>query len=112
MSEPSNVRALQTSPKRGGTNGGNGNLVGHRLAELERRMEKIEGAVGGINDLCIQMNAKLDEKASKSYVLTIFALTGGLAVLSLSRTRHYPNPRLGRPRGPYKKRAEKSEISN
>ena len=83
LSEPSHLHALQTPPKQGGTNGGNGNLVGHRLAELERRMEKIESAVSSINPLCIEMNTKLDEKASKSYVLTIFAFTGSLAVLSL-----------------------------
>ena len=46
-------------------------------------MEKIESAVSSINPLCIEMNTKLDEKASKSYVLTIFAFTGSLAVLSL-----------------------------
>ena len=35
-------------------------------------MASLESAVKSINDLCIQMNAKLDAKASRSYVLTIF----------------------------------------
>ena len=65
-----------------GNGGGNGGLVNYRLSELERRMEKLEDVVSSINDICIQMNEKLDEKASKSYVLTIFALTGGVLILS------------------------------
>ena len=45
-------------------------------------MDGLETTVKSINDLCIEINTKLDERASKSYVLTIFAATGGVAVLS------------------------------
>lgn len=67
---------------RSGGGDGNGSLVRHRLAELEKRIERIEDSVRSIKDLCIEMNTKLDEKASKSYVLTIFGVTGGVAVFT------------------------------
>ena len=73
----------QRAPVHVGGNGGNGgDLTNHRLGELERRMAQIEATAKQINDLCIEMNTKLDEKASKTYVLTIFGVTGGLAVLT------------------------------
>ena len=45
-------------------------------------MTNVESTVKSINDLCIKIDTKLDEKAGKSYVLTIFGVTGGLAVLT------------------------------
>lgn len=45
-------------------------------------MASVETTVKSINDLCIKIDTKLDEKASKSYVVTIFGVTGGLAVLT------------------------------
>ena len=46
-------------------------------------MDRLEGLVKEVNDICIEIRTKLDEKANKSYVLTIFALTGGIAILTL-----------------------------
>ena len=58
-------------------------MMEHRLSELERRMDNLEGTVKSINDTVIEINTKLDGVASKSYVLTIFAVTGGVALLSI-----------------------------
>lgn len=69
-------------PQSSGNNGGS-SLVEHRLSELERRMNNLEGTVKSINDTVIEINTKLDDVASKTYVLTIFAVTGGLALLSI-----------------------------
>ena len=54
----------------------------HRLTELERRMTALEAGMKSINDTVIEINAKMDGLASKTYVLTIFGMTGGLAVLT------------------------------
>jgi len=68
-------------PTGGNGNGGNG-LVGHRLSDLERRMETLESSVKTVSDTVIRIEAKMDGLASKTYVLTIFGITGGLAVLT------------------------------
>ena len=83
MTPDEQLRVLPTPPRTGGIGGGNGSLVNHRLAALESRMDRLEGLVKEVNDICIEIRTKLDEKANKSYVLTIFALTGGIAILTL-----------------------------
>ena len=77
------TRRRPTMRRGNGNNGGNGDkLVDHRLTELERRMAALETGVKTINDTVIEINTKMDGLASKSYVLTIFGMTGGLAVLT------------------------------
>ena len=78
-----NVVPISSSLPRTGDNGNGGGIINHRLAELERRLEKLEATAQKINDLCIKMNTKLDSKASEVYVLKIFGVTGGLLVVSL-----------------------------
>ncbi len=86
MSDQPRLKAVETaSPTQsaGGTNGGNGGgLVSHGLAELERRVTALESYVKSINDRVIEINAKMDSLANKTYVLTIFGITGGMAVLT------------------------------
>ena len=74
---PTPTSPPQTTPP---APGGNGN--GNRLTELERRMTALEAGMKTINDTVIEINTKMDGLASKSYVLTIFGMTGGLAVLT------------------------------
>ena len=49
----------------------------HRLKDLERRMETLEGKVDDLIGLCTRLDEKLNEVASKSYVLWIFCGTVG-----------------------------------
>ena len=43
-------------------------------------MENLEAGVKQINDTAIEINTTLKGLATKSYVLTIFGATGGVAV--------------------------------
>lgn len=72
-------------PGGAGTSGGNGNggLTRHRLNELERRMGTLEGKVDDLVVTCAEIKTKLDEIASKSYVLWIFGGTAAVLILSL-----------------------------
>jgi len=93
------VESPSPAQSEGGSNGGNGGgLVWHRLTELERRVASLEADVKSINDTVIAINAKMDNLpskdavieistkmdnlASKTYVLTIFGITGGMALLT------------------------------
>lgn len=67
---------------RNGGGGGSGPLLEHRLSELERRMASLELTAKSINDTVIEINTTLGSVATKTYVLTIFGVTGGLAVLT------------------------------
>ena len=65
-------------------------FMNHRLSELERRFTVLESKVDNINDLCIRIDAKMDEIPSKSYVLwfgggLVFALIMTLLVHILIR---------------------------
>ncbi len=39
----------------GSGGGGNGNLTEHRLTELERRINSIDGELKKVNDICIEI---------------------------------------------------------
>ena len=86
MSDQPHLKAAETaSPTQsgGGANGGNGGgLVSHMLTELERRATSLEADIKSINATVIEINAKMDSLANKTYVLTIFGITGGMAVLT------------------------------
>ena len=45
-------------------------------------MENLEKGVKQVNDTVIEINTTIKALATKSYVLTIFGVTGGLAVLT------------------------------
>ena len=73
-----NVVSLEKNPRNlhgSGNGGGNGNLTRHRLNDLERRMEKLESKVDDLIGLCTRLDEKLNEVASKSYVLRILCVT-------------------------------------
>ena len=87
MSAELRVASDAESPEfsKGGSNG-NGGLLKYRLAELERRMTALEATTRSINETVIRIDEKLsglsETAASKAYVLTIFGVTGGIAVLT------------------------------
>ena len=86
MSRPENVVSMtpEGSPAPGGGGGnGNGGLTRHRLSELERRMGVVEGKVDELVTTCTRIETKLDEIASKSYVLRIFGGTAVVLILSI-----------------------------
>ncbi len=66
-----------------GGNGGDQTLADYRLRELERRMESLETTARSTNDTVIKIESKLSEVASKTFVVTIFAVTGGVALLTI-----------------------------
>lgn len=82
---PRHLRPIDAEdpPGGSGTGGGNGGLTRHRLSELERRMGTLEGKVDDLAVTCAEIKTKLDEIASKSYVLWIFGGTAAALVLSL-----------------------------
>ena len=57
-------------------------MVAYRLDELERRMGEWETDVKSIGKTVTEINTKMDSIATKAYVLTLFGITGGLAVLA------------------------------
>ena len=71
------VVELRAQETLGGKNGndGNGNLIRHRLGELERRMGVLEGKVDLLTTLCNEINTKINGFAEKSYVLRWFGIT-------------------------------------
>lgn len=89
-----NVVSLEKNPRNlhgSGNGGGNGNLTRHRLKDLERRMETLEGKVDDLIGLCTRLDEKLNEVASKSYVLwilcgTIGALLATVIIHAVMRT--------------------------
>ena len=78
-----NVSPIHPRPEVHGSNGGNGNLVNYRLNQLEEKVGKIEETLQSVNQLCIKIDTKLDEKASKSYVLTTFSVALVVAVTTI-----------------------------
>lgn len=66
----------------GGRNG-NGGLARYRLDELERRMGTLEGEVRELVTKCTRIETKLDEIASKSYVLWIFVGTVAASIVTI-----------------------------
>ena len=80
--DPSVTQIHPSSPIRE-TNGGNGSIVIHRLSELERRMGILETKVDNLSTTCTRIETKLNDIASKSYVLWIFGVTVAVLVLSL-----------------------------
>ena len=63
---------------------GNGNGVhGYRLDALEKRLEKLESNLGDINNRTIAIESKLDNVATKNYVLWIFVVTMGVSIFGL-----------------------------
>ena len=80
-----NVVELRSQEALGGRNGngGNGTLVRYRLGELERRMGVLEDKVDRLIVTCTEINGKLSDLASKSYVLQIFVVTAAVLVLTL-----------------------------
>lgn len=81
---PLQVVDAEDPPGGAGTSGGNGGLTRHRLNELERRMGTLEGKVDDLVVTCAEIKTKLDEIASKSYVLWIFGGTAAVLILSLA----------------------------
>ena len=67
----------------GGRRNGNGDITQHRLGELERRMGIVESKVDGLIVTCTEINGKLSDIASKSYVLQVFGVTAAILVLTL-----------------------------
>ena len=81
---PPRLRSVETedppsAPGSGG-GGGNGGLTRHRLDELERRMNGVEGELRQLNTTCTRIETKMDEIASKSYVLKAFGITVALLI--------------------------------
>lgn len=71
-------------------NGGNGDLIGYRLDELERRMGLVESKVDSLVVTCTQIDERLkalvekqDGLASKSYVLWIFGVSAAVLAVTL-----------------------------
>lgn len=86
MSRPENVLPMTPvgSPAHGSGGGnGSGELTRHRLSELERRMGVVEGKVDELVKTCTRIETKLDEIASKSYVLRVFGMTVAVLILSI-----------------------------
>ena len=83
MSDQSSLRMVDAEAppqSKGGSNGGNGSgLTNHRLAELERRVGTLEDYVKTTNDTVIEINAKLDNLATKTAVTEINAKLDNLA---------------------------------
>ena len=84
---PPPLRAVETEdpPSGAGSGGGNGNggLTRYRLEELERRMTGVEGKVDLLINTCTKIETRMDELASKSYILRVFGATAAVLVLSL-----------------------------
>ena len=76
------IRTGRQLPPHGG-NGDGGGVTGFRLGELERRMGVIEGKVDDLTNTCTRIETKLNELASKSYVLWIFGGTAAVIILSI-----------------------------
>ena len=77
-----NPEIRQDRPPGGGGNG-NGGLVKHRLEELERRMTRLEEKVDTLAGTCTRIDTKMDDIASKSYVLRAFGYTAALLVVTV-----------------------------
>ena len=76
-----NLDTKRPLPENG--DGGDGGRTNHRLKELERRAQNIENKINGMNITLTEINTKMDEKASKSYVLGWALGTFALAILTL-----------------------------
>ena len=85
MNTDSNVTSINPAAPIGGPNGGdgNGNLIRHRLNELERRMGVLESKVDTLAITCTRIETKLGDIASKSYVLWVFGVTAAVLLLSV-----------------------------
>ena len=85
MAEQDNVTELR--PQRqiptNGNGGGNGGVLEHRVTEIERRLSVVESDLKQINNTCIEINTKLEDLATNSFVWKIFAGMLGLVLLSL-----------------------------
>ena len=79
--EALDIRTGKTLPSTG--NNSNGGLTNHRLSELERRMGVIEGKVDDLVKTCERIEEKLNQTASKSYVLWIFGGTASVGALTI-----------------------------
>ena len=70
----------------GGGHRGNGDggddIAVYRLDQMEHRLRQIEADVKSINETVVKVNTKMDALATKEYVLTIFGITGGFAILT------------------------------
>jgi len=94
MNRP-NLRSVTgkgASRKQTGDNGGGGGLTAFRLAELERRVDRLEERIGDLKSACDKITTKVDELPSKSYVLwhtvvvvvvALFTLLGHLAIRAI-----------------------------
>lgn len=73
----------------GGSTGGGGDLVGHRLGELERRVGNLEESVSDVRQTVTRIEEQLKGVATKHFVLYLLAgvlvtLVGHLLIRSLS----------------------------
>ncbi len=74
----------KSSPGASSGNGsGNGGLINHRLKELERRMDSVEGKIDNLNTTTTEIKTKLENLASKNFVSTTLVVTVILIILSL-----------------------------
>ncbi len=88
MSDASKVSLLDDRRKATGDTNGNGptnggGILAYRVGEIERRLDSLEAKVDSINSTVIEINTTLKSLATKTYVLTIFGVTGGVAVVTL-----------------------------
>ena len=85
MNTDSNFTSINPEARIGGQNDGdgNGNLIRHRLNDLERRMGVLEGKVDALALTCARIEEKLSDIPSKSYVLSVFGVTLGMLIVSL-----------------------------
>ena len=84
----SNVRQMpgkqpSTNPTNGNGGGGNGGVINHRLGDLERRMELLEGKIDALSTICTQISTKLNGMATEAFVWKTFAGAIGVAVFTL-----------------------------
>lgn len=74
-------RPVRSPPTGSPRNGNGGQLINHRLTDLERRMGVVESEIKNLTKVCVQINTKMDSLANKSMVAWVF---GGVAVISVA----------------------------
>ena len=71
-------RRPETRPQSANGNGnGDSRLANYRLGELERRMDTIEGKADDLISRAVKIEERLNEVATKSYVLWVVIIVAG-----------------------------------
>ena len=88
MAGASGPRLVEPDPNQpgGGSTGGGGDLVGHRLGELERRVGKLEESVSDIQQTASAIKEQLKSVATKHTVS--FWILGAVIVNFLTLCGH------------------------